>query len=181
MKIDPDIFSSGQIASKLWLCDRLEKLNWVSDITHIYGGWQGILGFLLLTREKFAVGKIKSFDIDSDCQPIADTINENFVWQNWKFKAYTANCDYVDPREADLTINTSTEHFATDLWFERLPKGRRVILQGNNMNHNDHQSSILSLDDFKSRYLLTDIIYCNQMQFEYPTWGFSRFMLIGIK
>jgi hypothetical protein len=181
MKIDPDAFSSGQIGSKLWLCEHLENTKWISDITHIYGGWQGLLGFLLLTRNTFKVNKIQSYDIDATCQPIADTINENYVWQNWKFKSYTANCDYIDPSSADLTINTSTEHFKTDLWFERLPKGRRVVLQGNNMNHNDHQSNIATLNDFKARYPLREMIYCNQMQFEYPTWGFTRFMLIGIK
>lgn len=181
MKLNQDVFSSGQISSKLWLCRELENLNWISETTHIYGGWHGILGFLLLTRENFKVLKIKSYDLDPTCLSIADTINENFVWQNWKFKAYTANCDYIDPTEADLTINTSTEHFTTDLWFERLPSGRRVILQGNNMNHCDHTSSIKTLEEFSSKYRLSKVDYCNQMQFEYPTWGFTRFMLIGTK
>jgi hypothetical protein len=76
-----DAFSSGQIGSKIWLCEKLEKLNWSSDLTYIYGGWYGITAFLLLSRGKFNVSKIRSLDIDPSCEPIADMINENWVWQ----------------------------------------------------------------------------------------------------
>jgi hypothetical protein len=72
-----DAFSNGQIDSKLWLCRELESLEWSSDYTQIYGGWYGVLAFLLLSREKFCVGRIESFDIDPACENIADMINEN--------------------------------------------------------------------------------------------------------
>ena len=60
MLLNKDCFSSGQITSKLWLCKKLEDLNWESDNTAIYGGWQGMLAFLLLSRGKFKVKKIRS-------------------------------------------------------------------------------------------------------------------------
>lgn len=58
-----DSFSNGQIDSKLWMCRELEKLNWTSNLTHVYGGWYGVLSFLLLSRENFSVEKIESYDI----------------------------------------------------------------------------------------------------------------------
>ena len=75
MIVDKDAFSSGQIGSKIWLCEELEKLNWSSELTYIYGGWHGITAFLLLSRGKFQVKKIRSLDLDPTCEAIAEMIN----------------------------------------------------------------------------------------------------------
>jgi hypothetical protein len=88
-----DAFSNGQIDSKLWLCRKLEALGWSSDYTHIYAGWYGVLAFLLLSREKFKVGRIESFDMDPTAEAVADMINENWVIKEWKFKAFTLDCN----------------------------------------------------------------------------------------
>lgn len=180
MEIDKDVFSSGQISSKLWLCEKLESLDWESDLTFIYGGWHGILAFLLLSRNKFKVRNIRSFDIDSKCESIADMINENWVYKNWQFKAFTKDCNTLIPK-ADLIINTSTEHFKSVQWFNNIPSGTRIILQSNNMKHEDHYSTVNSLSEFKDRYPMQKIILEEKINFTYPTWYFDRFMLIGIK
>lgn len=181
MQIDKDAFSSGQIGSKLWLCEELENLNWRSIVTHVYGGWIGVLPFLLLSRGKFVVDRIESYDIDPTCQLVADAINENWVWQNWKFKARTADCNTLISRHADLIINTSTEHFESLLWFNNIASGTRVILQGNNMKHADHVVYTETLEDFKKEYNLSEIVYEGTKEFNYPTWNFTRFMIIGVK
>ena len=146
--LNKDAFSNGQIDSKLWLCRELEKLDWSSKLTHIYGGWYGMLAFLLLSREKFNVERIESFDIDESCASVANMLNENWVIKDDKFRAYTANCngDYLG--DSDLIINTSAEHFPSMDWFTSIPSGTRVIVQGNNMPHDDHYACSNSLDDF---------------------------------
>ena len=178
--LDKDAFSSGQVRSKIWLCEQLEKLRWKSEETAVYGGWHGILSFLLLSRGNFKVSRIRSYDRDPSCQPIADMINENWVWQEWKFKAFTQDCETLKC-SADLIINTSTEHFDSDQWFQNITRGTRVILQGNNMTHDDHLVKSLSLEDFIKSYPLTKIKYQGQLDFQYPDWSFSRYMVIGIK
>lgn len=179
INIDIDAFSSGQIGSKIWLCEELEKLDWKSNLTHIYGGWHGLTAFLLLSRGIFKVNRIESYDIDPTCELIADTINENWVWQDWKFKAHTADCNLVKSNLADLVINTSTEHFDSMLWFNYMPLGTRVILQGNNMKHDDHVVQTETLDDFLKLYPLSDYSYKGEKKFKYPEWDFKRFMIIG--
>jgi hypothetical protein len=179
--INKDAFSSGQVGSKLWLCEELEKLNWTSNLTYIYGGWYGITAFLLLSRNNFKVDKIRSLDMDPSCEPIADMINENWVWQEWKFKAFTQDCNNFQGQYADLIINTSTEHFDSIEWFANIPSGTRVILQGNNMPHDDHVIHSNSLDDFVSHYPLSSIAYKGEKSFVYPNWSFTRYMVIGIK
>ena len=181
MILNKDAFSSGQIGSKLWLCEELEKLNWKSNLTHVYGGWYGVLPFLLLSRGKFEVNRIESYDIDPSCEPIADMLNENWVWQNWKFKAHTADCNTVNSSRADLIINTSSEHFDSLLWFNYIPPGTRVIIQGNNMPHADHCVHTANLEEFKKTYSLDEIVFEGEKEFVYPDWQFKRFMLIGFK
>jgi hypothetical protein len=181
MNVDKDAFSSGQVASKIWLCEELEKLNWKSDLTYVYGGWHGITGFLLLSRGKFTVNKIRSLDIDPSCEAIADMINENWVWRDWKFKAFTQDCNKFEAQYGDLVINTSTEHFDTNEWFDQLPKGMRVVLQGNDMPHDDHVVHSATLEDFASQYPLSSTAYKSSLTFHYPTWKFTRYMIIGVK
>jgi len=181
MNVDKDAFSSGQIGSKIWLCEELERLEWSSNLTYIYAGWYGITSFLLLSRGKFQVDKIRSLDIDPSCQPVADMINENWVWQDWKFKALTQDCNNHVGQFGDLIINTSTEHFTSKEWFDRIPKGTRVVLQGNNMPHDDHVIHSETLDDFIFQYPLSNIVYQGSKEFVYPNWGFTRYMILGTK
>lgn len=179
--VDNDAFSSGQIGSKIWLCEELEKLGWVSNLTYIYGGWYGITAFLLLSRGKFPVGKIRSLDIDPAAESVADIINENWVIDRWKFKAFTQDCNNYEGQYGDLIINTSTEHFHSRAWYDNIPLGTRVILQGNNMPHDDHFVKSTSAEDFAKDYNLTSVDFIGSKHFVYPEWSFTRFMLIGTK
>jgi hypothetical protein len=181
MLINPDAFSNGQIDSKLWLCRELENIGWESKLTHIYGGWCGVLGFLLLSREQFKVNRIESYDLDPACESVADMINENWVFKEWKFKAHTADCNNIKSGNPDLIINTSSEHFESIDWFNNIPTGTRVIIQGNNMPHDDHIIHSTTLDSFVKQYPLSQIVYSGSLNFTYPDWQFTRYMVIGIK
>lgn len=178
--VNKDAFSSGQVGSKLWLCKQLENTDLYSKETAIYGGWYGVTAFLLLSRGKFNVEKIRSYDIDPACESVADMINENWVWQDWRFKAFTENCNTIQTG-ADLVINTSTEHFDSRDWWENIPAGTAVALQGNNMQHDDHSSNANSLSEFCNQFPLAQEIYRGELGFTYPDWSFTRYMIIGIK
>jgi hypothetical protein len=181
MEVDKDAFSSGQVGSKIWLCEELERTGWASKTTHIYGGWYGMTAFLLLSRGKFKVDNIRSYDVDPQCEVIADLVNQNWVYRNWIFKAFTQDCNQVVEGERDLVINTSTEHFESMDWFNNIPNGTRIIIQGNDMPHDDHYVHSASLDDFIKHYPLSEYKFTGTKRFQYETWGFTRYMVIGIK
>ena len=183
LSLDKDAFSSGQIGSKIWLCEELERLYESADRVWIYGGWYGVTAFLLNSRGNMRIGPIRSYDIDPACELVADMINENWVYQNWKFKAETQDCNKLDIKlgPPDLLINTSTEHFDSLDWWNNIPKGTVVALQGNNMPHADHHVHSEDLEQFVKEFPLTELLYKGQREFEYPTWKFTRFMLIGVK
>lgn len=180
VNLDKDAFSNGQIESKIWLCEELEKTQWSSREIHIYGGWYGMTAFLLLSRNRFPVEKIRSIDLDPSCEKIADMINENWVFQNWRFKSFTEDCNKFRSN-ADLIINTSTEHFTSKDWFNNIPIGTRVILQSNNMIHDDHFDVSSSLEDFQKKFPLSETLYAGVKDFIYPAWQFQRYMIIGVR
>jgi len=183
MEINPDAFSSGQIGSKIWLCEELEKIYTQIDYLGIYGGWYGITHFLLKVRGNIQIDRCVSLDMDPTCQPVADMINENWVWQDWQFKAFTEDCNksITSLRNMDMIINTSTEHFDNMDWWNNIPKGTAVVLQGNNMPHEDHHVHSSCLEDFVKMYPVRQLMYSGEKAFVYPNWSFTRFMIIGEK
>lgn len=178
-----DVFSSGQVTSKLWLCEELERNFKQIDKLWIYGGWYGLTAFLLKSRGIVSIGEIKSFDIDPSCEPVADLINENWVWQKWQFKAFTADANRLNPGKegVDAVINTSVEHFDSNDWWTNIPSGTLVALQSNNMNHGDHSSVFENINQLIEQFPCSEINYAGEKEFVYPTWKFTRFMLIGTK
>ena len=182
-QIDGDAFSSGQIGSKIWLCEELEKLFDSIDSIWIYGGWYGISAFLLKSRANIKIGKIISYDLDPKCKSVADMINENWVYNDWQFKAFTEDCSVLTPTRGspDLIINTSTEHFENLDWWTNIPQGIVVAVQGNNMVHDDHVVHTETLEQFKEQYQFSDTLFAGEKTFRYPDWSFTRFMIIGIK
>lgn len=181
MEIHKDAFSNGQIASKIWLCEELEKIGHRSELTYLYGGWYAVTAFLLLSRGIYRVDKIISWDVDPSVKEPSMLLNENWVCDEGRFYSYTMDCNTLANVYADCIINTSTEHFESNLWFDNIPKNTLVVLQGNNMNHDDHTSHFTDLENFASHYPLESVLFKGEKEFVYPDWKFNRYMIIGRK
>jgi len=183
ISINPDAFTSGQISSKIWLCEQLEQIKFDKpQVVWVYGGWYGMMSFLLLSRNNIPIKHIRSFDIDPSAESIADLLLENWIWQGWKFKAFTADCNQMNftNEKPTIIINCSVEHFEDTKWVDDIPQGTLLVLQSNNMSHATHVSCVSSLAEFEQQYDL-DLKFSGKLDFEYPAWQFSRYMLIGYK
>lgn len=188
IRIHPDAVSSGQISSKLWLCEELERLNLSEPrVIWLLGGWYGMAGFLLLSRARMNIRCIRSFDIDPEATRTADLLNENWVWKDWQFKAFTRDANALSysgeeyGEAPDILVNTSTEHFGSREWFANIPSGKIVALQSTDMAHEDHFWGKGGLDELREMFPLRESLYEGSLKFEYPDRQFSRFMRIGMK
>jgi hypothetical protein len=188
MNIDKDAFSSGQILSKIWLAEELESvinnLNFQSPLRIlILGGWYGIINFIFQIRSTLIIEKVRSIDIDKDSCDNADLINNSWVWQEWKFKSLNNDANYFNYSKEDfnLIINTSVEHIDSREWFNKIPSDTFVVLQSNNMDHDDHCRNHSSCNDLLLDFPLSKIYFSGEKLFEYPSWSFKRFMIIGKK
>jgi hypothetical protein len=195
--ISRDAFSSGQVGSKMWLAQLLETLApaYSASGPHtvwIYGGWQGVMGFILLsrqaTRTDFQIERIRSFDIDESATLVANQICENWVWREWMFRAFTEDCDLLKPNEPSefgpsptIVINTSVEHFDNRNWFENIPEGTIVAFQASDFEHDGAVALAKSDEAFAEAFPLREVWFTGALDFNYDSWSFKRRMRIGRK
>lgn len=181
---DPTAFMSGQVISKLWLCEELDpilrqRFEHAPD-AWILGGWYGMTSFLLQSREAH-VGHVTSFDVDPQATAGARVYNEAFIHLG-TFEAVTQDVHTLDySASPDLIINTSAEHMPDRTWFDRIPEGKLVVIQTNDMAHDDHVFAHHGVDDLVKEFPLSTNIFAGDLPFYYDDWSFSRFMVIGIK
>lgn len=191
-----EALSSGQVESKKWLIETLERERLELGTVFVLGGWWGLLPAMLFESDvKFE--KIRSFDIDPACAPVADTINRKYVKDDWRFKASTADMLKIDYRNfhyqtmrADGTsvavsdsptclINTSCEHIGSfSDWWAIVPEGMLVILQSNNFRAiAEHCNCHDSLDGFAASAPMSRVLYRGELDLP----DYKRFMLVGHK
>lgn len=187
IEIETDAFSSGQISSKIWLCETLESFSYTHPVNvWILGGWYGLLGFLLLSRNRIPIRKILCIDVDLKALNAARILNENWIWKE-KFETLHADANTLTyPSEENvecpnLILNTSCEHFAKMDWFERIPKGSMIGLQSNDMIHPEHVRNHKSAEDLARDYRMNQILFQGSLKFAYPNFGFERFQLVGFR
>jgi hypothetical protein len=192
-----DAFSRGQLDSKIWLINELDKLS--LDLGNVWTlcGWVGTISYLMTnSTNNLNFTHVRSFDIDPRCAPLADLFNKKDVLNSWKFKASTLDVNsmhfndykfatlksdgstqYIQ-ESATTVVNTSCDHMSHDIWWERIPVGTLVVLQNNNFEHvQEHVNIVSSLTEFKQRYPMTTTLYAGELECDL----YTRYMLIGRK
>ncbi len=188
-----DAFSLGQLKSKQWL---IEQLPDHIGTVFICAGWYGTLASMMFDRIPDKFTKIRSFDIDDTCAPVADNMNRPHVLNEWQFKASTldimemkfpltyttlrANGTGVELTEMpDTIINTSCEHI-TDFnkWYDKIPQGKLIVLQSNNFFEiEDHVNCSNDVNEFDDAAPMNEVLFLGEL--ELPKY--TRFMKIGYK
>ena len=181
-----DSFSHGQIKSKLWLCEELERHIQDNAIVAILGGWYNVLGFLLLARNQNKIRSILNIDIDSSAVDIADKITEGWAFgPDAKVNNIVADACTYNYEGFGVIINCSPEHMVNDDWFHRINSGTLICIQSSDIDLNDDVWKVVnpnkSIEDFANKYPLSQTLYKDSIEFVYGDWGYKRFMIIGIK
>jgi hypothetical protein len=81
--------------------------------------------------------------------------------------------------EPATIVNTSCEHIENfDTWYNKIPKGKLVILQTNDYVENeDHVNCSLDLPAFEAQTPMTTCLYSGELQLE----KYTRYMRIGYR
>lgn len=172
-----DSFYRGQINSKLWLAEELDKFIDRYPVTiDIFGGWTGVLASILF-HQTYAIKTIRSIDIDPSCEKIANMMNENESTDG-RFIAVTGDMCNMHS-SADIIINTSCEHITQDqydLWLHNLPNTSILVLQSNDYDIDEHIRVAKSIDEFKKQCHIS-ILYAGELSLPL----YNRWMIIGKK
>jgi len=173
-------FWKGQIRSKLWLINILEKKVKKENLNIvIHGGWNGVLASLLF-NSNLSIKKITSVDIDPACRDTAYTINKRQEIEG-RFRATTKDMTiYRYDENPDIVINTSTEHVTDDdlqQWFYNIPKEALVVAQSNNFfSLEEHINCVKTPTELSNKFNLE-----NKKEYTLKLPQYNRYMVIGRK
>ena len=196
-----DSLSRGQLRSKIWVSDTVNDLDIdLGDMVYVCAGWYGILPAILFERNK--VDAIRSFDIDPSCSLPAETLNRNYVQDDWKFKAstmdvnnliytgefmyetlkYNGDKEMITDGAPSCIINTSCEHIDDfDTWWNNIPTGMLVIMQNNDFDdedeHDHADNTVSSLEEWTKILNVSETLYEGTLALD----KYNRYMVIGIK
>lgn len=196
VSFDPDCFARGQLHSKIWLVQELERTGVELGTVFLCAGWYATLATMIFESE-IPVTKIRSFDIDPTCIPISKIFNKPWLMDDWKFNTAIEdihNIDFVqhtytvyrsNGSEAELSdvpdtiINTSCEHIDKfDTWYAKIPKGKLVVLQCNDyFEIKEHINCAKDLKAFAEQTPLSEVLYSGELTLP----KYNRFMRIGYK
>lgn len=173
-------FWKGQVNSKVWLIENLERLSWDRPLkVVIHGGWNGVLASLLF-NSNLDIEHITSVDIDPNCQEVAFTVNKRQEMAG-RFSAVTCDmCDFRYNDVPDIVINTSCEHITPEqysTWLGHIPKESTIVLQSN--NYYDLEEHVNCKDTLGDFIWSTSLSIESASKLELPKY--TRFMVVGKK
>ena len=182
-KFDVDAFSAGQIESKIWAAEELERVSAHTNVLRIsmLGGWYGLFHFILKVRGRQQIEWCRSYDLDASACSVANMINNSWSYE-WQFRSMPKDANELTYDDnTNCVVNTATEHFYNNDWFESIPDGTLCLLQGNDLKIDDHVNRPRDLDDFKKKYPLTTMLFSGTKKFNFETNPYTRYMIIGHK
>lgn len=166
--------------SKAWLFHHLEELGLDHfDLVYILGSWYGSLGlFLLDSRIKF--DRAINIDIDpAKSETVAHVMKRMKL--NDRIHTLTQDCNTTRYQgENPLIINTSTNDIEGRNWFNHIPAGSAVVLQGK--SNQEFSNGEDTLDRFNQAYPLERTLFIGHLTLD-DVQGepYQRYMKIGRK
>ena len=167
-----DAFHTNQIESKKQASLAFDAVSDNAKKVLYVGSWLGFLTRVLI--EKYPNINFEEVDMDTRCKEISGRFN--YTFKNYLGHQSMNIDEFGHEHEFDTIINLSCEHMTTD-WYDRIKPGTQLIMQSNNLVIDDHINNCESLDDFKSKYPLSEIKYDTALELNI----FNRFTLAGIK
>ena len=166
---------------KLWLLTELKRLGMDKfDTVYVLGSWYGSMGPYLLDKHiKFDTAYL--IDIDPK--------NTEYVQELVKEQGYsdriipiTQDCNTTDFKgDRILVINTSCNDVENLGWFEHVPQGAVVALEGRDNQPDNVTNTTQDLDTFHAEYALEETYVLDKIRLKGYDDTYNRFLKIGVK
>ncbi|SVA78591.1 uncharacterized protein METZ01_LOCUS131445 [marine metagenome] len=167
-----DAFHTNQIESKKQASLAFEAVSGNANKVLYIGSWLGFLTRVLV--EKYPSINFYEVDMDTRCKEVSGRFN--YTFKNYLGHQSVNIDDFESINDFDTVINLSCEHMTTD-WYKRIKPGTQLVMQSNNLVIDDHINNCKSLDDFKSKYPLSEVKHDTTLELNI----FNRFTLSGVK
>ena len=176
-------YTPDLVFSKLWLTRELERvLNTqgidLVPVAYILGSWYSNLS-TILRKSNTTIQHIVDVERNKQWLKTGQQIQQHMNIDNVEYMAADANnLDYRQLQDPGVVINTGTNDIADLGWFDNIPSGTIVVLQGRDQVKNN---GVASPDELLARFPLETVLYQGTMDLEDPETEYRRSMAIGVK
>ena len=171
----------GMVPSKFWLLTELSKIKNNFDTIYILGSWYGVMGAMIVMDHRLSYEKI--INVETNRRYLKTGQNLIAMAGDANTESMLKDANKLDYRQLDtdgLVINTSCGNIPGTKWFQNIPSGTLVALQGRN-NDPRATNQFSSLEEFVNTYTLGNTLYSNTKQFKDPETVYDCYMVIGTK
>lgn len=176
-------YTPDLVFSKLWLTRELERVLNTQGIdsvpvAYILGSWYSNLS-TILRKSNTPIQHIVDVERNKQWLKTGQQIQQHMNIDNVEYMAADANnLDYRQLQDPGVVINTGTNDIADLGWFDNIPAGTIVVLQGRDQVENN---GVASPDELLEQFPLETVLYQGTMDLEDPETEYRRSMAIGIK
>lgn len=172
-------FTPDLVFSKYWLMRELANIKPHISTMYVLGSWYGNLALFLTRYGEPEVDHIINVETNPEFLKTGKQLLDQFGAGNVEYMLKDANdLDYRQIDNNSVVVNTSLTDMQGRDWFDRIPTGTLVVLQGRD---HDPNRNFRSVEDIQKRFPLSQVLYSGELELEDPETEYTRYMVIGIK
>lgn len=172
-------FTPDLVFSKYWLMQELNDIQSHISVMYILGAWYCNLALYLHRYQHPKVDHIINVETNRDFLKTGQDILSAAGADNIEYMLKDANdLDYRQLNAQGAVVNTSLTDMPGQQWFDRIPAGTLVALQGRD---HDPNRNFRSVQDITERFPLSQVLYTGGLKLKDPQTVYTRYMAIGIK
>jgi hypothetical protein len=179
-------FTDDLVISKIWLAYELKKVLEQQGIesvpvAYMLGSWYGNQS-IILRKMSVPIDQIINVERNPQWLKTGQQIQQAMGIGGIKSMAADANqIDFRRLADPGVVINTSTNDMADHGWFDHIPEGTIVVLQGRDQEPPGAEHNYKSPEEILELYPLDKILYQGTRHLQDPETDYDRHMIIGIK
>ena len=179
-------YTPDLVFSKLWLSHKLKQILEQQGIdsvpvAYILGSWYSNLS-TILRKTGVPIDRIIDVERRGEWLRTGQKLQQDMNIQGVvPMRANANDIDYRQLKQPGIVINTSTNDIPDHGWFDHIPDGTIVVLQGRDHVAAGAEHTYNSPDDLLQMYPLETVLYSGTWELEDPETPYQRSMVIGIK
>lgn len=179
-------YTSDLILSKLWLAQQLQQAMQQQGIdripvAYVLGAWYGNVS-AILRKAGLPIDII--VDVEKNRRWLTQGREIHQAWNLSNIGYLNADVNQIKYDKLSspaLVINTSTNDIADHGWFDAIPSGTMVVLQGRDRVAAGAEHSFRNADELLAMFPLEQVLYQGTKKLQDPETAYQRSMVIGIK
>lgn len=172
-------FTPDLVFSKYWLMRELSRIQPHVSTMYILGSWYGNLALFLTRYGQPQVDHIINVENNIEfLQKSKELLDQSGADHVESMLKDANDVDYRQVDDHSAVVNTSLTDMPGRAWFDNIPPGTLVVLQGRD---HDPNRNFRSPEDITKKFPLSNVLYSGSLDLQDPETAYTRHMVIGKK